>query len=413
MSEVASIVVIGAGQAGASAIETLRSQGYQGRLALVGDEPLLPYQRPPLSKKYLLGETGADNLLLLPNDYYTSQNVDLHLGMKVESIDLTEKVLRLSDNSELAWDRLLLATGSSPRTLSPEIANAFDAIHTIRTVRDVDHLQSRFTAAGRVLIVGGGYIGLEVAAIARQRGLETSVIEAAPRILQRVAAEQTSRFFAELHRRNGVDLREGVSLAALLPQTGGRCRVQLSDASQLDVDFIVAGIGVDPATGLAEAAGLEIENGIAVNQFCQTSDGNVFAAGDCASFPWRGQRIRLESVQNAIEQGKTAAMNMLGQAVEYDPVPWFWSDQYDVKLQIAGLNHGYDQTVERAGVRAGSSSLWYFKDGEFLAVDAFNDAPAFMVAKQFLASGFSPEIDAIQDPATNLKQLLRAANRAA
>jgi 3-phenylpropionate/trans-cinnamate dioxygenase ferredoxin reductase subunit len=215
-------------------------------------------------------------------------------------------------------------------------------------------------------------------------------------------------FFASLHRRNGVDLREGVTIAALVPQADGSCSVQLSDASQLEVDFIIAGIGVSPATRLAEAAGPEIENGIVVDKFCETSDPKIFAAGDCTSFPWRGRRIRLESVQNAIEQGKAAARNMLGQTQAYDPVPWFWSDQYDVKLQIAGLNHGFDQTVERTGTREGSSSVWYFKDRELLAVDAFNDAPAFMMAKKFLAAGFSPAIDAICDPATDLKSILQA-----
>ena len=240
MSEIASIVVVGAGQAGASAIETLRAQGYRGRLSLVGDEPILPYQRPPLSKKYLLGEISMDNLAIRPKNYYEQNNVELHTDVRVEGIDAADQSMRLSNGTELAWDRLLLATGAVPRNLPMGLTNGFDAIHTIRTVGDVDNLALHFADSNRVLIVGGGYIGLEAAAIARQRGLDTTVIEAAPRILQRVAAEDTSHFIAGLHRRNGVDLRESVSIESLRPKTDGGCLVKLTDTSQLEVNFVIA-----------------------------------------------------------------------------------------------------------------------------------------------------------------------------
>ncbi|MGI9480417.1 MAG: NAD(P)/FAD-dependent oxidoreductase [Hyphomicrobiaceae bacterium] len=409
MLEAAGIVVVGAGQAAASAIEALRSGGYGGRLTLVGDEPLPPYQRPPLSKKYLLGEMGVDTLLLRPRSYYASHDVDLHLGVSVARIDPTNQTVHLSDDTRLNWDRLLIATGAAARRLPPQLVNGFDAVHTIRSIADVDRMASQFDNTSRVLIVGGGFIGLEAAAVARQRGHHVTVIEAAPRILQRVAASETSRYFAALHRRNGVDVRESVSMEKISPQPDGSGIVHLSDGGALEVDFIVAGIGVDPTTELAQAAGLEIDNGIAVDPFCQTSCPNIFAAGDCASFPWRGRRIRLESVPNAVEQGKIAAANILGQARPYDAVPWFWSDQYDVKLQIAGLNHGFDEIATRPGAREGARSVWYYGAGELLAIDAFNDAPAFMAAKRFLAAGFSPEIDAIRNPSTDLKRLLASA----
>lgn len=409
MPEIDSIAIVGAGQAGASAIETLRAHGYDGRLSLIGEEPLLPYQRPPLSKKYLLGEIGVENLLLKPETFYEQHGVEMRLNVRVDEIETADRRLRLSDSTSVGWDRLLIATGAEPRRLPTGLLNGFAPVFTVRSVEDVDRIAPRFVAGGRVLIVGGGYIGLEVAAIARQRNLETTLIEAAPRILQRVAAGQTSTLFADLHRTHGVDLREGVGLTSLEPQNDGSCVVALSDGTGVVVDFIVAGIGVDPRTELAAAAGLEIDNGIAVNERCETSTTGIFSAGDCASFPWHGRRVRLESVQNAIEQGRTAALNMIGESAPYDPVPWFWSDQYDVKLQIAGLNHGFDQTVIRPGVRDGAQSIWYFKSKRLLAVDAFNDAPAFMTAKQLLAAGASLEPDTVADPATNLRAVARDA----
>jgi 3-phenylpropionate/trans-cinnamate dioxygenase ferredoxin reductase subunit len=366
-----------------------------------------PYQRPPLSKKYLMGEIDAEQLLLYPREFYVDQDVDLILGAQLLEIDVTRQCVRLADGRQIAWDRMLLATGAQPRQLPGNMTADINCCHTLRSIADVDRMAPDFVEGRRLLIVGGGYIGLEAAAAARHLRLDVILIEAAPRILQRVAAAETSEFFASLHRQKGVDLREGVALTGLMRADDGRCTVHLDDNSELTVDFIIAGIGVTPATALAEAAGLAIDNGIATDAQCQTSHPNIFAAGDCASFPWRGRRIRLESVQNAIEHGKAAAMNMLGGNVGYDPIPWFWSDQYDVKLQIAGLNHGFEHTVTRPGMRDGARSVWYYRAGELLAVDAFNDAPAFMTAKQLLTAGISPALEIIADPSIHLKSLIR------
>jgi len=400
------IAIVGAGQAGASAVAKLRALGYDGRLILIGEEPVLPYQRPPLSKKYLLGEMSAENLELRSANFYNEQDVELHMGVRVREIDRQEKLIVTDGGDKILWDKLLLATGAAPRNLPLEITDGFEHVFSVRSLRDVDRMAPKFRSGMRVLIVGGGYIGLEAAAVARRCGVETTLIEAAPRILQRVAAKETADRFFRLHCDNGVDMRENTGLEKLIANDNGHCTAVLSDATALDVDFVVAGIGVVPATGLAQAADLEIDNGIKLDAMCRTSDKNIFAAGDCASFPWQGRRIRLESVQNAIDQAEVAAVNMLGGNIHYDPVPWFWSDQYDVKLQIAGLNHGYDRVISRPGMREGASSLWYFNGDRFLAVDAFNDAPAFMVAKRLLAAKISPGSEQISNTEIPLKSFL-------
>lgn len=406
MGQIKNIVIVGAGQAGASAVAKLRYLGFEGRLVLIGEEPVLPYQRPPLSKKYLLGEVGVENLQLRSAAFYQEKNVELILGVKVTEINRLEKSLRTSNGDEISWDRLLLATGARPRQLPQEIINGFEQAYTVRTLFDVDTMAPKFQPGSRVLIVGGGYIGLEAAAVARKRDLETTLIETTPRILQRVAAQETADRFCQLHRENGVDIREGCGLKKLVVNTDTSCTALLSDKTALEVDFVITGIGVDPDTAIAEAAGLDIDNGIATDGFGKTSDQNIFAAGDCASFPWQGRRIRLESVQNANDQAEMAAANMLGQETLYNPVPWFWSDQYEVKLQIAGLNQGYDRIITRTGARAGASSLWYYKGSQFLAVDAFNDPAAYMIARRLLGANKSPDPVQISNPDIALKSLI-------
>ncbi len=406
MEKIERIVVVGAGQAGASAVGKLRSLGFDGTVSLVGRENELPYQRPPLTKKYLLGELDAERLLIKPRSFYEQHAINLHLGVEAKAIDRQRRTLALSNGHELAWDRLLLSTGTRPRQLPASLVGELTNVHTIRTRNHVDHLTPVISGAKSALIVGGGYIGLEVAAVVRQLGIATTLVEAGDRILQRVAAVQTSRLFADLHRTNGVVIHEVTGLETLEPCAQNRCRAKLSNGEQLDVDIVLVGIGVEAETHLAEAAGLGIANGIEVDDHCRTSDENIFAAGDCTSFPWRGRRLRLESVQNAIEQAEAAAANMLGHATPYDPVPWFWSDQYDVKLQIAGLSQGYDQVIERPGSRQGAASVWYFAGDRLLAVDAFNDAAAYMTAKRLLEAGRSPPVSMLSDPAVALKSLL-------
>mgnify|MGYP000421387009 FL=1 len=401
----AHIVVVGAGQAGSSLVSKLRNSGFEGKVTLVGAEPHPPYQRPPLSKKYLLGDMPLDRLYLRPETFYREQNITLRLGLPITKINPNGRSILL-DNEVVSYDHLALTTGSVPRSLPTAIGGALDGVHVVRDLRDVDAMAPRFDAKARVLIVGGGYIGLEAAAVAATKGLEVTLVEMADRILQRVAAPQTSDFFRNLHQSHGVDIREGVGLERIFGDrtvTGAA----LTDGSVLDLDFVIAGIGVTPATDLAEQAGLEIDNGIKTNALGQSSNPHIWAAGDCASLPYRGGRIRLESVQNAIDQAETVAENMLGANRPYQPMPWFWSDQYDVKLQIAGLNNGYDHVVTRPGEKDGAVSFWYYNKASLLAVDAANDPRAYMIGKRLIEAGKSPAIDVIEDPKTDLKALLK------
>ena len=400
----AHIVVIGAGQAGASLTAKLRNLGFEGQITLIGEEPAPPYQRPPLSKAYLLGEMALERLYLRPESFYEETGITLRLSTRVDSIDRAAQTLAIGSET-LAYDMLALTTGSVPRRLPASIGGAFEGVYTVRTLEDVDSMEPEFREGAHVLIVGGGYIGLEAAAVAAKKGLRVTLVEMADRILQRVAARETSDFFRALHRDRGVVIREGVGLDRLLGET----RVtgaQLADGTTLEVDFVIVGVGIAPATALAEAAGLEIDNGIKTNEQGQTSDPHIWAAGDCASFPYRGGRIRLESVPNAIDQAECVAENMLGAEKDYVAKPWFWSDQYEVKLQIAGLNAGYTDVVTRPGDKPGTTSFWYYAGESLLAVDAMNDPRAYMIGKRLIEAGKSPAPAAVADPATELKSLL-------
>ncbi|MCC5987749.1 MAG: FAD-dependent oxidoreductase [Pararhodobacter sp.] len=397
------IVVIGAGQAGASLVAKLRVQGFDGKLTLIGDENVPPYQRPPLSKKYLLGELALERLFLRPESFYAEHGIELLLGKPVRAIDAAARQVMLGDEV-LGYDQLALTTGAEPRMLPASMGGDLVGVYPVRRLADIDAMAPEFAPGRRVLVVGGGYIGLEAAAVARQRGLEVTLIEAAPRILQRVAAPETSDYMRALHEGHGVKIIEGAALARLT----GAGRVdgaELADGRQIAADFAIIGIGITPASALAQAGGLTLDNGIAVDAFGRSSDPHVWAAGDCASFPWRGARIRLESVQNAIDQAEAVAENMLGAEKPYDPLPWFWSDQYDLKLQIAGLNTGHDRIITRK--TGAACSHWYFAGERFLAVDAMNDPRAFMLGKRLLEAGRSPDPAALADPETDLKSLLR------
>jgi 3-phenylpropionate/trans-cinnamate dioxygenase ferredoxin reductase subunit len=402
---VAHIAVIGGGQAGASLVAKLRALGFDGAVTLFGDEPVLPYQRPPLSKKYLLGEMEVERLFLRPQAFYVEHGITVRTGASVTAIDRAAKTVTVGDET-IGYDQLALCTGSVPRRLPAAIGGDLKGVHVVRTLADVDGMAPELKPGARVLVVGGGYIGLEAAAVCAGLGLKVTLIEAADRILQRVAAPVTSDYFRALHLSHGVEIREGTGLVQLL----GKDRVTgavLSDGVEMAVDAVIAGIGITPATALAEAAGLTVENGIRVDEFGRTSDPAIWAAGDCASLPYKGGRIRLESVQNAIDQAEAVAANMLGAGEAYVPQPWFWSDQYDVKLQIGGLNMGYDHVVVRDGAE-GAVSHWYYAGPTLLAVDAMNDPRAYMVGKRLIEMGKSPAPATVMDPATDLKALLRA-----
>ena len=401
----ANVVVIGAGQAGSSLVAKLRNGGFDGQVTLIGEEPVPPYQRPPLSKKYLLGEMELERLYLRPESFYGENGIDLRLNETVTAIDRDAAEIVLGD-TRVPYDHLVLTTGSTPRRLPAAIGGDLDGVFVVRDLKDVDTMAPGFEAGKRVLIVGGGYIGLEAAAVAASKGLNVVLVEMADRILQRVAAKETSDFFRALHQGHGVDIREGVGLERLT----GKTRVSgayLTDGTGIEVDFVIVGVGIMPATALAEGAGLEVENGIKVNEQGQTSDPKIWAAGDCASFPHQGARIRLESVPNAIDMAECVAENLMGAGKTYVPQVWFWSDQYDIKLQIAGLNTGYDRIVTRPGDKAGSISFWYYKGNQLLAVDAMNEPRAYMVGKRLIDAGKTADPAAVADVTIELKTLMR------
>lgn len=398
------VVVIGAGQAGAALVARLRARGHTGPITLIGEEPAPPYQRPPLSKAYLLGEMEEERLWLRSNEFYAENDITLRLGHRVTAIDTGAKTVSLGTET-IPYDELALTTGAIPRRLPPAIGGDLAGVYTVRTLADVDAMRDEFETGARVVIVGGGYIGLEAAAVAAKLGLQATVVEMAPRILQRVAAPETSDFFRALHGGKGVEILESTGLDRLLGEdrvTG----VRLTDGRELPADFVIVGVGIVPATALAEAAGLTIQNGIACDEYGRTSDPHVWSAGDCASFPWQGGRLRLESVGNAIDMAESVADNMLGSNTPYEAAPWFWSDQYDCKLQIAGLNTGYDRIVTR-GPEGEAVSFWYYAGDMLLAVDAMNDPRAYMVGKRLIEQGKSPDPAAVADLATNLKALLK------
>lgn len=397
------IVIIGAGQAGSSLAFKLRALGYDGTITLVGQEPHPPYQRPPLSKAYLLGELERERLFLRPETAYSENDIELVTGAQVTAIDLDAKAVTLG-GEVLPYDQLALTTGSIPRRLPKHLGGDLGGVFTVRSLADVDAMASYFRDEASLLIVGGGYIGLEAAAVAQKSGMFVTLVETEDRILKRVACEETSTYFRELHRSMGVEILEDVAVMQIEGE-GHVSSATLSNTSKLLADIVILGIGVTPATALAEAAGLDLDNGIATDEMGRTSDPSIWAAGDCASLPYNGGRIRLESVGNAIDQAEAVAANMLGAGTPYVPKPWFWSDQYDVKLQIAGLNTGYDKVVVR---QVGSArSHWYYAGDTLLAIDAMNDPRAYMVGKRLIEAGKSPDAAIVGDPNTDLKALLK------
>ncbi|WP_299954586.1 FAD/NAD(P)-binding oxidoreductase [uncultured Roseobacter sp.] len=399
------VIVIGAGQAGASCVAKLRNGGFDGQVTLIGAEPAPPYQRPPLSKAYLMGEMALERLYLRPEAFYAEHDITLRTDAEVTSIDPAEKRVALGVEA-LSYDELVLTTGSVPRRLPASIGGDLGGVFTVRDLSDVDAMAPRFTQGKRVLIVGGGYIGLEAASVAAKLGLDVTLVEMADRILQRVAAPQTSDYFRALHQSHGVRILEGVGLDRLTGE-GDVSGAVLSDGTEIEVDFVIAGVGIAPATALAEAAGLDIDNGIKVDTQGRTSALHIWAAGDCTSFPYREGRIRLESVPHAIDQAELVAENIMGAGKNYTAKPWFWSDQYDVKLQIAGLNTGYTDIVSRVG-KGQTASFWYYRDAELLAVDAMNDPRAYMIGKRLIEAGKSADPSVVADVSADLKALLQA-----
>ena len=412
MAQPERIVIIGAGHASAQLCESLRKGGHTGPITLVGEESWLPYQRPPLSKAYLLGDFERERLFVKPRAFYDEAQVDLRLGTRATAIDRGARVVHLSDGTALPYDALALLTGARVRPLDCPGAS-LSGVHYVRGIDDIDALMPDVEGAQRAVVVGGGYIGLEAAAVLRKRGLGVTLLHRSPRLLSRVASIETAQFFEDLHREEGVDIRLGTTIRAI--EGAGRVeRVEIerrdadhvahNDHRELAADLVVAGIGVLPNQSLAVEAGLPTEDGIAVDATCRTADPAIFAAGDVAWHPHgRWGEIRLESVQNALDQAKTCAAAMLGEAAPYDATPWFWSDQYDVKLQSAGLPQGYDRAVWRAGDKPRSGSCWLYAEGRLACVEAMNDPRAYMTGKRWIEAEATPDAIAVADPAMPLK----------
>ena len=381
MSEV--FIVVGAGHCAGQVAASLRQQGFEGELVIIGEEPYIPYQRPPLSKKFLTGELSIERVYLRPMKFYQDNKIELLLGNRVVALHPQQRRIALADGSERRYDKLLLATGSNPKRL--HVAGAdLPGIFYLRTIADVQRIRPYLVGGKNLVVIGGGYIGLEVSAAGVQCGMHVTLLEVADRILNRVTAPPMSDFFTQLHRECGVDVR----CNARVLRFEGRDRVRgvICDGVRLDADLVVIGIGILPNIELAQSAGLTCGDGIVVDEYCQTADAHIFAAGDCTNHPnpLLQRRLRLESVQNAVEQGKVAAANLCGKREPYAEIPWFWSDQYDVKLQIVGIAEGYDQVVQRGRMQDHAFSLFYLRKGALIAVDAVNSPREYMACRKLI-----------------------------
>lgn len=396
-------VIIGGGQAAAQAVAGLRQEGHEGPVMLIGEEPYLPYQRPPLSKKFLAGELERDRLLIRPEAFY--EGVERRLGVRAETIDRRAKRVTLSDGSEVSYRKLLLATGSRVRTLSVPGVD-LERVHYLRTIGDVEAIRADLQGARRLVVVGGGYIGLEAAAVCLKLGLEVTVLEMEDRVMSRVTAPVMSEFFEAVHAAEGVNIRTGVQVAAI---EGGGCaeRVVSAGGEAFPAEVVVIGAGIMPNQELAAEAGLPCDDGIVVDACGRTEDPDIFAAGDCTRHPNAvlGRPVRLESVQNAIDQSKVAAAAMCGRLSPYEDVPWFWSDQYDLKLQIAGLSQGHDGFVVRGAPEGRRFSVFYLKGGRVIAVDSVNAPADHLVGRKLVGARAEVPPERLADTSIPVKEL--------
>lgn len=404
------IAIIGGGQAGAEAATLLRQFGYPGRIKLFGSEPYLPYMRPPLSKAFLAGETPLDSLFYKAPAAYEKSQIEILTGIEVTAIDRHAKVLKLDQGEDCAYDRLILATGGRARPL-PVPGADLGNIYYLRSIKDVLALQPQLQAGKKLAIVGGGYVGLEVAAVAIKHGLSVTVIEGAPRLLARVAAPELSAFYEMAHRAEGVEIRTGLAVSGFTPSADGKTAiaVECGEEASIAADFFIIGIGLIPNTELAAHAGLVLDGGILVDERCLTNDPHIYAIGDCSIHAHHGflqRKIRLESVPNALEQARTAASGICGQPLPEATAPWFWSDQYDLQLQIVGISEGYDQIVIRGEPEKRAFTTFYLHEGHVIAADAINRPRDFLVAKRFIGARRKIEPETLRDESVQLKTLL-------
>jgi 3-phenylpropionate/trans-cinnamate dioxygenase ferredoxin reductase component len=398
------VVIAGAGHAAGQLVASLKQQKFAGQIVLVGDEPYLPYQRPPLSKKFLAGDMPAKRLYIKPASFFDDPHIDLRLETLITEIDRDCKTLK-TDGGDIAYDTLILALGSRVRRLSIEGAD-LDGVHYLRSIADVDAIHAELQKKKNAVIVGAGYIGLEVAAVIRQLGLDVTVVEMADRVMSRVVSPEISDFYQIEHTTQGVKLRLSTGITAFRGD-GRISAVETADGELIPADFVIVGIGIVPNAELAAGAGLVVEDGIVVNDQCRTSDLNIYAVGDCTAHPNSiyDRQLRLESVHNALEQAKTAVSNICGKETHYSQVPWFWSDQYDLKLQIAGLSTGYDDIVIRGNPADRSFACLYLKDGKLIATDAINSPKEFVQSKALIAARTIVDREKLQDIEVPLKDL--------
>ena len=397
------VVIIGAGHAAGQAAASLRQAKYAGDITIVGDEAHIPYQRPPLSKAYLKGDQSADKVYLRAESFYADRNIAMKLSTRATAIDTTAKTVALSSDETLHYDHLLISTGSRPRKLSID-GSDLPGIHYLRTMDDVDGLRDGMQADANLVIVGGGYIGLEVAAVGRELGLNVHVLEMEERILQRVTTPEMSAYYHQLHEGRGVNIHTNTAVTGFAGD--GKVQEVLCGDKRFPADIVIVGIGIIPNTELAEAADIVCDNGIVVDDHCCTSDPNVYAAGDCTNHPnpLLDRRLRLESVPNAMDQARVSTANMLGDDKTYAAIPWFWSDQYELKLQMVGFSADGDAQVLRGDMASNQFAIFYLKDGKVVAADAVNSPKEFMLCKQLVGKSADPAM--LADPEADLKALL-------
>lgn len=401
------VLIVGAGHGGAQAAIALRQRKFEGSIALLGDEPELPYERPPLSKEYLSGDKPFERILIRPAIFWTDRDVTLLPGQRVTAVDAAAHQVTTEDGSTIGYRTLIWATGGAPRRLTCE-GHDLRGVHGVRTRADVDRIMAELPGVSHAIVIGGGYIGLEAAAVLTKLGKPVTVLEAAPRVLARVAGEPLSHFYEAEHRAHGVDLRTGVTVDSIVGENGAASGVRLADGTVLPGNLVIVGIGIIPETAPLIAAGASGSNGVDVDAYCRTSLPDVYAIGDCAAHAnrhARGAQIRLESVQNANDQAKIAVQHIMGEAVEYDALPWFWSNQYDLRLQTVGLSTGHDQTILRGDPASRSFSVLYLLGGKLIAIDAVNMVKDYVQGKAHILSGAVLDQAQLADPATPLKEV--------
>lgn len=408
--EIKRIIIIGAGQAGGETAQRLRQGGFEGEITLIGEEPVAPYQRPPLSKAYLKGDLDIDRLMLRPASVYAEERIALLTKTRAVWIDRANRKVRVEGGRELPYDALVLATGAKPRKL-PLVGADLDGVYLFRTAADVDRVRERFVSGAKLIVIGAGYIGLEVAAVARQCGLDVTVVETAVRPLARVTSPEVAGFFLDEHTRQGVRFVLG-GQPALIKGSDRVTGVALTDGAELPADLVIAGIGVTPDIAIAEQCGLTVNNGIVTDRQCRTSDPNIFAIGDCAARPmvhYDGRMARLESVHNAVEGAKIVAAVLTEGKEHTEEAPWFWSDQYDLKLQIAGLFQGYDRIAFRGVMADRAFAAFYYKGDKLIAVDAVNRPAEYLGAKMLIQTNRTLPPSVIEDMSRPMKELVASA----